>query len=199
MKVSSFLLPMTAMFLALRVWAADPTEPTPYPVRDIPQDSEKFEKIYEVVATQRLEAEMAALKTHEVEILQTISPGRYRVRIGETSYAMEIPIGRTLADGEKVRLPALESDEVYQYTTVFGATATIKVAVVPELPKRMTKQTFLRRLAAGETFEIAMNSEKVRCVVCGGFGYVSSVTKERCRRCYGEGIFEFPKRFLVMW
>ena len=88
-------------------------ESTPYPVGSIDTSSEKFDLIYNTVADQHYEAEKAALKTYEITILQTISPGYYRVRVGETTYAMEIPLDRPLADDEVIQLPAVETDEVY--------------------------------------------------------------------------------------
>jgi hypothetical protein len=190
-------LAFCTILLAISLCAEDEAPPL-YPVRGIPKDSEKFDRIYNAVADQLVEAEMKLLKKHEVEILQTISPQRYRVQIGDVTYALEIP-GKPLPDGEVIMIPVVETEEVFQYTTVLGATSTIKVAAIPEIPKRLTKDQFLMLLEAGKHFDITMGKTEVRCTGCGGFGKKSGLSEEACGRCDGVGIFRVPVYYRVIW
>ncbi|MDF1862512.1 MAG: hypothetical protein P1U87_20005 [Verrucomicrobiales bacterium] len=173
-------------------------EEIPYPVKEIDPTSEKFDRVYQLVSKQLYEDALAKMDVYNVHVLQTIEPGFYRVLIGETSYAMKIP-GKPIADDEIVELPAVETDEVYQYTTVLGATATIKVATVPDLPEKLTKDQFHVNLSNGKTYLVQIGTMKINCTRCGGFGMTSSINKTKCKNCAGEGHFIKPKMFRVQW
>lgn len=192
-----FLRLFSILAVALSAVAEEP-EATSYPLRSVDPNSEKFARIYEEVAAQLYTAELDAIDTYNVTILQTISPGQYRVRVGETVYAVAIP-GKPLADEEVVELALVETDEVFQYTTVLGATSTIKKAKLAESPEKLSKQQFMLLLEAGQKFPIQMGEEKINCTGCGGFGVTSSVTKVQCKRCRGQGGFMKAIIYSVQW
>jgi hypothetical protein len=198
LKGTAGILPKLFLILLIPVLSLAEEESTPYPLQAIDPDSDKFDRIFQEVAGQLYQAEKDAIKTYDVTILQTISPGRYRVRVGQTVYAAEIP-GKPIADDEVVRLPLVETDEVYQYTTVLGANSTIKVAKIVDDPERLTRSQFILLLQAGKHFPIQMGTFKEKCSNCGGFGMISSVSKIQCRVCSGRGGWVRPKMFDVHW
>ena len=173
----------------------------PYPVKDIPLDSEKFERIYQEVSNLVYEEDINKTHPWRVEILQTIQSRVYRVRAGERTYLLEIPTEKKYADGEFVDVDARPTGEVYSYTSVTGAKITIPVA---EIPERMTKEEFLTRLKTGDSFEITVYTEPV-CNVCKGRGKVFNASKRalakaeksKCKSCDGTG--KTPVHLEVVW
>lgn len=195
---------MKKIFFALLVFLfglVSVADARPYPVKDIPLDSEKFERIYQEVSNLVYEEDINKTNPWSVEILQTIQSRVYRVRAGERTYLLEIPTEKKYADGEFVAVDARPTGEVYSYTSVTGAKITIPVA---EIPERMTKEEFLTRLKTGDSFEITVYTEPV-CNVCKGRGKVFNASKRalakaeksKCKSCDGTG--KTPVHLEVVW
>ena len=183
-----------AFLLCSSAVAAD--APIKYPIRNIPQESEKFFNIYKTVADYLLQKENAKHQTVTVKILQTIEPGFYRIKVGETNYVAKIP-GKPKADDTTVEMRLVDTDEVYQYTTVLGAKATIKVVAVPPAPERITPAELIAALKSGKEFLIPIGTQVERCSACAGFG--GNALSGKCRKCSGRGQWKVPQFYSIKW
>ena len=185
--------------------------PVFYHMKDIDSKSERFDTIYREVRDlvhkselQKLEREKERQKP--VKILQTLSPGFYRVSVDGSYYAMKIPSESSFADDEIVKLHFVVTENVYTYTTVLGANATLKIAEAveeePTPPTPITSDEFIGRLRAGETFAVRKGDTEIKCKQCNGFGYPMTGLRggrPDCSECRGDGKFIAPRFILILW
>lgn len=184
------------VFAAFHSQAEDPVA-KPYPVREIPTDSKRFDQIYETVATQELAAAMP--KSIPLKIMQSVKASYYLVTVEDSILGLSVPEDtRTLVDDETVQLPVRYTGEVFQYTSVLGATKTVREIEVAPIPKKITKAEFILALQNGSKFTIQKGEAKDNCSACGGFGG-STLNKTTCRNCSGRGHFMRKLYFDVIW
>lgn len=179
-------------------------------MKDIDPKSERFDTIYREVRDLVHKSELRNLRREKerqkpIKILQTLSPGFYRVSVGESYYAMKIPSESPFADDEIVKSHFVVTENVHTYTTVLGANVTLKIAEAaeePTPPTPITSDEFIDRLRVGETFAVRKGDTEIKCKRCNGFGFpMTGVSGGRpdCGECGGDGKFIAPHFILILW
>lgn len=173
-----------------------------YPMRDIDQSSEKFRRIYETVAEADYQTRLKQQTSYTVEILQSIGKGLFRIREGETYYALRLPDERLYPDGTKLQLPIIPTSEVFQYKTVLGATATLAVVELAPRIDRISKADFVAGLKNGKSMTIALRVGDRGCRTCYGSGRLIGGLGEEsrtCPDCQGSKTEAIMKAFRIAW
>ena len=164
----------------------------PLQMRDVPQASEKFDKIYRAVLR-----ETFRVFPRTITITQHVEGRLFLARFGPKDLgvvmnmiAVELPAGDTPADNTEVEYYVSKTGETFSYTSVLGAKQTVPRYAGSAESAEMTKGQFLQRLKDGEAFLAREGTEEVRCAACGGWGRIADKGK-RARK--GDGKIDCPK------
>ena len=182
-----------------------------YSVKNIDPASEKFDRIYQRCSKAQLSDDVKNSPNNfkTLKVFQNIADSKYLVHDGTLVYMIDIP-GKKMADDVIITIEAIETDDVYQYTLLSdGRTKNVKVLKLQNTakPTAMTKDEFLARLIAGESFKVPNGTEKIRCKGCNGFRRITDTQKmERsadgkiaCPSCDGSGGDIVEKFIVVHW
>lgn len=172
-----------------------------YPIRGIDPASDKFSKVYSEVT---FALEMAKAKSRarsRVKVIQNIAEGAYLVSIGKKNYVM-MRHGGILTDDTELDLVVTDTGEVYQYTSVLGAKKTVGIIKEAE-DSLMSREEFISRLKAGESFTLPLKVGERGCKKCYGRGKtgggLSGPPARVCTICDGGKKIPITKTFRIQW
>lgn len=182
-----------------------------YSVKDVDITSAKFDRIYQRCSSAQLSEDTNNSPSNFItlKVFQNIEDSKYLVHNGNVVYMIELP-GKKIADDEIITIEAVETDDIYQYlSAIGGAKKSVKILKLQKTakPTVITKNEFLRRLMAGESFKVPNGKEKIRCKECNGFrritdtqsGGRSADGKIECPSCNGSGGEIVDKFLLIHW
>lgn len=137
------------------------------------------------------------------QVTQTLSPGEFLVKHGGALVHVSAP-GLAVADGALIAGDLTPTGGLHTYTTVLGASATVRSFLFHPVPVHLTPETFTQSLQAGETFIIEHQSPaSVPCDACQGWGRTSGpkagTPKQPCTTCKSTGKLRASNMILVVW
>jgi hypothetical protein len=188
-----------------RTTTAKAVEAVPYPIKGIPQESEKFKAIFREVAAAELQNNQKG-KSY-ITILQTIAPGKFLAEItGDKTIALDLP-GATHADDTRFSLVLENSGELYRFTTVLGALRTVETYREATPANPLTTEQFLTNLQSGKTYFLPKQYPDATCKTCNGFGKTPNKgtqlrtgdAKAPCPDCDGKGKTPVWKTLHITW
>jgi DnaJ-class molecular chaperone len=127
----------------------------------------------------------------EVRLLvtQKIAPKELLVKYRGSSYWLYTDETYNIVDDEVLKLKVTITNETKKYTTVLGASKTIRVMREAKLTPFLTftQKDFVRRLKKGDSWVLKQFQEK-SCANCFGNGKLSALKNyAKCPDCRGEG------------
>lgn len=175
----------------------------PYPMRDIPIESDKFRKVLlHVNATAlhffRVQNEPNTL---DLIVVQNLKDDRYLCRVEERVILL---IGydspKAIADGDTISVPVTATNETYEYQTTAGSMKTVHILKAVEDPPILSPEEFVEKLKSGERFLFTTAQRNTACYQCRGTGKGNMRNgRVLCDRCEGRGILDDPIFFHAVW
>ena len=176
------------------------------PLRDLPADSPKLQKILsEIVQNQSASRD----NTKRLKISQHIDGSNYLadlMRHPRRGIVVKLELLKRdaiIPDDTWVTIHAEETGKVYQYTTVLGAKKTVPIWKESTIPA-ITNESILELLKMGNSYTIEkLSDKKGQCKSCTGSGKVydsrSASRKKACKECGGSGKVKIKLRIKVRW
>jgi len=133
------------------------------------------------------------------KVVQRLDSRRFLISVSDGINGLLITLtDKGVVDGEQIEVNGVEkTNEIYEYTTVLNAKATVGVFKELGVVVDLTQDEFIKRLKNGEVWMI-WRFEKNNCTYCGGDGVAGTPANEKpCKDCDGKG---FRSRdLLVRW
>jgi hypothetical protein len=180
-------------------------KPQPYPMRDIPIDSPRFLKIFDLAA--KTEEELARSAIHSFRVIQTVSPGRFLAHTssGRQTVLLHLP-DQAHADDTWVRIRPVFTKDLYEYVSVIGAKNTVEIVKEAPEPREFTPIELREKLMIGHTYQVEVLLPESSCESCNGFGRIpvrhgkrTGDGRQVCSRCKGSGKIQTLRRLIIEW
>jgi len=217
LAITSCVLAQSDPFAARGLSLSTPTTPRPitskevirYPLKDVPIESEKFQKIFALAAEQ--EAKKKTLGRRSFRVSQSLAPGQHLGYWGSSTkqVLLLIPNGPLIADDSVISVPsASPTGELKQFTTVLGAVSTVEIhkADTEQQERPFDAIEFREKLMTGVTYQVKIQLPPKTCTHCNGFGKITDTSRNRskdgkapCPDCKGSGKQIITQPYEICW